>query len=76
MPAGTRALRRAYKAIRHAFPVARLYWVKGHTDIEGNERADKAAKAGAERSRDAPAGSPFPVTDTKWDTPVPPGPWS
>lgn len=42
----TRALLHQVQAI---FPL-RLYWIRGHREIPGNERADKLAKAGAQRS--------------------------
>ena len=71
MPAGIRGLRRLYRAIKSDFPIVRLYWVKGHSDIEGNERADRAAKRGSQYSAQAPPGTQFPRTTTTWDT-VPP----
>ena len=54
----TRALLHQVQAI---FPV-RLYWIRGHRDIPGNERADKLAKAAAQRSaRRLLTGAPLPI---------------
>jgi ribonuclease HI len=66
MPNGTRALRVAYRAALAAFPVVRLYWVKGHANIIYNEVVDKEAKLGAAFSRDAPPGTRFPRHNTRW----------
>jgi ribonuclease HI len=46
-----RETRRRFHRLRDFFRVT-LYWVRGHTGITGNERADILAKRGAQLSRD------------------------
>jgi ribonuclease HI len=42
-----RAARHLYQKLVTAYPLFRIYWIKGHSRIEGNDVADSLAKAGS-----------------------------
>ena len=48
----SRATRKLYQKIVCGHPRFRIYWVKGHSDVEGNVRADKLAGAGSKYSEE------------------------